>query len=103
LVGLFRRRSVRRKADTYTEEQKTEKDFFRPRMEFEPMIPAFERVKTFRALDARSLRSAHVLVIGIIFFPLTLQKTVPGMHYYALLKYLIEIKASKIKRVTWII
>jgi hypothetical protein len=49
-------------------------------MGFEPMIPAFERAKTFRALDARPLRSAHVLLIGIIFFPLTLQKTVPGMH-----------------------
>jgi hypothetical protein len=50
--------SARRKAATYTQNERTQTSM--PRVRFEPMIPAFERAKTVHALD----RAATVIGWG---------------------------------------
>jgi hypothetical protein len=52
-VGLIGRGSARRKVATYIGQHKQNKptQTSMTRVGFEPMIPVFERVKTFHALD----------------------------------------------------
>jgi hypothetical protein len=62
-MNLLDRRSARRKASTYTQDNATQKnvDTSMPLVGFEPTIPVFVRPKTVRASERSAIGTADLI------------------------------------------